>query len=74
MLTKRTRLAAVLLIYIHAKIELLHLRIYESNSGGGEAPAGLDLSSGKGMYSKLSLGGKMMRRCFQSSFACSMRS
>src|SRR5436190_17225208 len=47
---------------------------HESGSGFGTLPAGLDLSSGKGIYSLLSFGGTIMRPCFQSSFACSIRS
>src|SRR5260221_4643146 len=46
---------------------------YESAPGAGP-PAGLDLSSGNGMNSLLSLGGRIIRPCFQSSLACSMRS
>src|SRR5689334_7690865 len=47
---------------------------YESGSGLGAPPAGLDLSSGYGTNSLLSLGGNIMRPCFQSSLACSIRS
>ena len=46
----------------------------ESGSGFGGLPAGLDLSSGNGINSLLSFGGSIMRPCFQSSFACSIRS
>src|SRR4051812_37189525 len=47
---------------------------YDKGSGLGAVPAGLDLSSGSGMNSLLSLGGRMILPCFQSSLACSMRS
>src|SRR5215213_9681240 len=47
---------------------------YESDSGFGELPAGFELSSGNGINSLLSLGGRIILPCFQSSFACSMRS
>src|SRR5690554_3729079 len=40
-------------------------------SGGSE---GLDRSSGRGMYSSLSVGGNSMRPAFQSALACSIRS
>ena len=47
---------------------------YESGSGFGGPPAGRDLSSGNGINSLLSVGGNIMRPCFQSSLACSIRS
>src|SRR5690606_38231029 len=46
---------------------------YDSGSGGGD-PAILYLSSGNGINSASSIGGNIIRPCFQSSLACSMRS
>src|SRR5690606_7874768 len=46
---------------------------YDSGSGGGD-PAILYLSSGNGINSASSFGGNIIRPCFQSSLACSMRS
>src|SRR5690606_36621776 len=45
---------------------------YDKISGGG--PAGRDLSSGRGIKISMSFGGRTILPCFQSSFACSMRS
>src|SRR6476619_4818001 len=53
---------------------LIHIVHHESGSGFGGLPAGFDLSSGSGINSLLSFGGSMILPCFQSSFACSMRS
>src|SRR5215217_3145605 len=50
-----------------------HDFVYESTSGGG-MPAGFERSSGKGINSRLSVGGNRIRPSFQSAFACSMRS
>src|SRR6185369_6737126 len=47
---------------------------HESGSGFGALPAGFDLSSGSGINSLLSFGGSTILPCFQSSFACSIRS
>ena len=47
---------------------------YESGSGGGALEAGLELSSGSGINSLLSLGGNSILPVFQSAFACSIRS
>jgi hypothetical protein len=62
----------------NSKPKLLSISYYllsqERGSGLGALPAGFDLSSGNGINSLLSLGGKMILPCFQSSFACSMRS
>src|SRR5437762_12969500 len=55
-----------------SKGEKTHL--HDSTSGAGGAAVGLDLSSGKGINSLLSLGGRMILPCFQSSLACSILS
>src|ERR1700722_11854505 len=56
-----------------AHSEASELINHESGSGFG-ASEGLDLSSGNGINSWLSAGGSIIRPCFQSSFACSIRS
>src|SRR5258705_83493 len=48
--------------------------IYDSGSGFGGLPDDFDLSSGSGINSLLSLGGRMILPCFQSSFAWLIRS
>src|SRR5690606_36128269 len=47
---------------------------YDNAGGSGGVPTGLELSSGKGINSWLSVGGKRILPAFQSSFACSIRS
>ena len=46
----------------------------DKGSGLGAAPAGRELSSGNGMNSSLSVGGRRILPCFQSSLACSILS
>src|SRR6187549_1606149 len=67
---------AMIALYLSSvlKFNFSIINCYESGSGFGELPAGFDLSSGSGINSLLSLGGKIILPCFQSSFACSIRS